>query len=206
MINASIEMQGNDHTRQPRSQFTPDELARIIAFKQHKAEQRTKRFKASPLFKGLNLFNVFCFFIYWELLFCFIGPTFPVQVEIKHINFNFENPVEAPAKSLLTHVNVETTEGYVFHASINDSVLIGMKAPETIYLLKDFILQKPLKANFTVFEGEFFIKEANSVVFLSVFLVLINCIAFAFNLHEHPHSLTGISAVNAINFIVLFFI
>lgn len=199
-------MSGADHNRPPRTPFTSEELARIIAFKQNKAQQRIKRFKASNLFTVLNLFNVFCFFIYWELLFCSIGPTFSEQVGVKHINFNFENPVVAPAKSLLTHVNVETLSGCVFHASVNDSVSIGIKSPATILLLRDFILHKPLKANFIVFEGDYLIKEANSALFLSVFIILINCIAFFFNLHEHRHSLIGISLVNFINFSVILFI
>src|ERR1041385_3817490 len=68
-------MENAGHRKRPRRiPLSHDEVAEIIAYKKRKEHERLTRFKKSRQYKILNIFNLACFFIYFELLFCFYGP------------------------------------------------------------------------------------------------------------------------------------
>src|SRR5687767_2284773 len=68
-----------------RTPLSSEEVANIIAFKKRRELLILQKLKKSKIYKFLNIINIACFFIYLEILFCFLGPCIIQKHEAKDI-------------------------------------------------------------------------------------------------------------------------
>src|SRR4051812_33712239 len=67
-------MASEQNKRSRRIPLSSEEVATVIAFKKRREQIRLRRLKGSLSYKALNIFNIICFFIFCELIFCYFGP------------------------------------------------------------------------------------------------------------------------------------
>ncbi|MCE3227741.1 MAG: hypothetical protein K0S32_2292 [Bacteroidetes bacterium] len=188
-------MNNEGKKRPPRTPLSPEEVAELVWLKKIREHKKIERFKNTNSYKLFNVFNVVCFFIYCELVFCFLGPChyqthYHTNVIVEYSNSHNHVPTISVIK--VTDVN---DKQYSF--AINDMIEVPPKyAPFEVG--KDFLLQKEIKGSVSSSEKQFRIQRASPILFLSVFVAIFSFIFFFYNLNQNPYSLRAITSINAI--------
>lgn len=185
--------------RPPRVPLTPDEVAQLVAFKKIKEARKLAKFKRSWIYKSFNVFNLFCFFIYWELLFCFIGPChyqthYSYRVQVHH-----GDEINSVGKRITNEIDVRDVSGKDYKFLVNDFV----EKPERFSgfsIGKDYLMQKELKGIFIGSEKSYIIQAAGALLFLTVLMIIISFTSFIYHLNENAYSLNAVTALNGIVF------
>jgi hypothetical protein len=64
-------MAAEGRKRPARVPLSAEEVAQFISIKKLKEAKKLAKYKQTTSYKGNNIFNITCFFIYWEIVFCF---------------------------------------------------------------------------------------------------------------------------------------
>lgn len=183
--------------RPPRVPLSQEEVAQLIAFKKIKEARRLSKFKRSGIYKIFNVFNIACFFMYWEILFCFLGPCHYQTHYSMNVRSHHGDDRNAEGKRITSDVDIKGVNGIEYKFIVNEFI----ETPERFSAFsvgKDYLLQKELKGTFGSSDKTYYIQAAGSMLFLSILLIIISFTSFIYNLNEQAYSLNAITALNAI--------
>lgn len=189
-----------DKKRPPRIPLTPEEVANLITIKRSREFKKLLKFKKSFTYKFLNIFNVFCFFIYWELLFCFLGPCNYQTHFSQYLSVKLGDKVGADGKKIVTEIKIKGVNGQDYKIAVND--FIERPTQKISFQVgKDYLLQKELKVRLQNSDKSYRLIDASPILFLSCFAIFILIICFSYNLNENVYSLRAASLLNLITII-----
>lgn len=182
---------------------TSEEISQFIALRKRREYQALLKLKATRTFKWLNIFNIVCFFVYIELIFCYFGPCHYQTHYTYNIAAHMGNEHKANGKTIITDMDVYSLDGETYSLVINDFIEVPPKLTQ-IKIGKDYILQKKIKAVLAGSTKSYRIFSASPILFLSVFLSCVCFAAYHFNLNENSITLLGLCSLNALT--ILFFL
>ena len=186
-----------DKKKLSRKPLSQKEVANLVAIKKHREQQKVIQFKKTNTFKFFNIFNVCCFFIYLELLFCFFGPInyqthYSISVKIKTGNeINLKN------ERIISQINIVDASLKQYDLIIDDYVLPPKKFT-AFQIGKDYIIQKELKAKICDLDKDYFIQSSSPILFLLLLIIFVSIISVIYNLNENIYSLCAVSLLNII--------
>ncbi len=187
-----------DEEKKPiRKPLNHKEVANLVAIKKYREQQKLSKFKKTNAFKFLNIFNVCCFFIYLELLFCFFGTTnyqthYSVLVKIKS-----GNEINLKRERIILQINIVDANLKQYDLIIDDYIS-PPKKHSTFQIGKDYILQKELKAKLSDSDKDFDLQSASPILFLLLLIIFISILSVIYNLNENIYSLSGVFFLNII--------
>jgi len=182
--------------RAPRIPLTPEEVAELIEIKKIREHNKLQRFKRTSTFKFLNCFNVFCFFIFCELVISFYGPCHYQTRYSKNVIVHFDDKIDANWHRVIEDMNMIDVEGRNYVLILDEYIETPQKYSSfTIGI--DFLLQREIKASVSTSQNYYRIQSASPILFLSVFLIIFSLIFYSYNLNQNPNSLMAISIINA---------
>jgi hypothetical protein len=190
-------MAHEERKRPPRIPLTPDEVAHLVALKKRRAAKNMAAFKHSAAYRFCNVFNICCFFIYWELLFCFMGPCHYQTHYSKSMRVKHGYKLDAAGKYIVSEVQIVGVNDEQYKLIVDDFIATP-KRQSAYQIGKDYILQKNLRGILETSENSYRLQDASPLIFLSVFLIVVSCISFFYNLNEEPHSLSAVAIINGI--------
>jgi hypothetical protein len=183
--------------RAPRIPLTPEEVAELVEIKKIREHNKLQRFKKTFTFKFLNCFNVFCFFVFCELIISFFGPCHYQTHYSKNVIVTFDDDIDADGHRVISDINMIDVNGSNYKLIINEFI----ESPEKYSAFKvgkDYLFQREIKACVNTSKKHYRIQTASPILFLSVFLVIFSMIFFSYNLNQNPNSLVAISIINAV--------
>jgi hypothetical protein len=190
-------MTSGDRKRPARIPLTPEEVAAFVAMKKDRELKKLLRFKKSFAYKFLNIFNILCFFIYWELLFCFLGPCHYQTHYSQSVSVKLGDEVGVNGKKIVSEIKIKCVNGLDYKFSVND--FIERPGQKTSFQVgKDFLLQKELKVRLEGADSSFRLINASPILFLSCFVIFILIICVSYNLNENVYSLKAAAILNLI--------
>lgn len=184
--------------RPRRKPLTQEEVSHFIALRKRRELIKLHIFKASKLYKVQNLFNILCFFLYWELILCFFGPSrLALHHAVKAVP-TFGEKVNVLGKPIVDELDLyEQGNPMSYKLVIDDYIPVPPKKLDFL-VGRDYIIGKELKAKYL---GErespyYRLFAASPVLFLSVFVLLISTAAYSLNLNQNSYSLMALSVLN----------
>lgn len=192
------------HQRQQRIPPDQDEIARRLFLRDRLRTKKILAFKSSRFFVALNLFNVCCFFICWELILCFMGicqfdervpESFQVKYKAKTNNLGYK---------YIREIQVNWQGGVSDKIIVEDFVPVFNDRDLGMKVGKDFILQKDLRVRLGNAEPSYRLSNASPLLFLACMSILVTFIGYSFNLNQQATTLPGLSFFNLIFLTALF--
>lgn len=182
--------------RPRRIPLTREEVANVIAYRRQRELVELRRMKKTLLYKALNTFNIICFFVYLEVLFCYFGPcTYQT-----HYSYNslakLGDVLNKHGKPIVAEIDVFCVHGSTYKFIIDDFIEIPPKMTSFV-IGKDFLLRKDMKGRFFGDDTYYRIFSASPILFLSTFVSIISIFGFFYNLNENMYSLSGLTLLNA---------
>jgi hypothetical protein len=182
--------------RPPRIPKTPEEVAELVFLKRLREHRNLETFKKTVFYKIFNVFSIGCFFIYCELIICFLGPCHYQTHYSRNIKVDFGEEMIGSDR-IVSSVKLIGVEGREYEFRVNEFIDVPPKfGPFEVG--KDFILQKEIKGCVSTSRNTYRIQRASPMLFLSFFVGIFSCIFFSYNLNQNPHSLRAIAVMNAI--------
>jgi hypothetical protein len=182
--------------RPPRIPKTPEEVAEIVLLKRLREYKKLELFKKSLFYKVFNIFCVACFFIYCELIICFLGPCHYTKHFSKNIAAEYNREI-VNGERMVSSLRVIDVSGKQYKLIVEEFIDVPEKI-SAFMVGKDFLLQKEIKATVSTSDNPYRIQKASPILFLSFFVGIFSFIFFSYNLNQNPHSLRAISVMNAI--------
>jgi hypothetical protein len=182
--------------RPPRIPKTPEEVAELVFLKKLREHKRIESFKKTLYYKAFNLFCVICFFIYCELIICFLGPCHYEDHYSKQVGVDYGHEA-VEGHRMISLLKIVDRNGQFYEFVINEFI----EPPPQVAVFavgKDFLLQKEIKGTVSTSEHIYRIRRASPILFLSFFVGIFSIIFFSYNLNQNPHSLRAITVINAI--------
>ncbi len=190
-------MEGQANKRAKRSPLSREEIAHIIALKKRKEHIQLLHFKKSLIYKIQNIFNMCCFFVFWELIICFFGPC-KYQIHFsERVYPKYGNDYDANNKPNVAELKILDVNNQLHHLVVDAFIQVPPHFSRFI-LGSDFLLGKQLKAGIENCDSKFRLYNASPLILLSFFALLVSFIAYASNLNHNAYSLTAISILNGI--------
>ncbi len=183
--------------RPPRIPLTPEEVAELVEIKKIRAFNKVQRFKRSFTYKFLNCFNVFCFFVFCELIISFYGPCHYQTHYSKNVLVTYGDKKNEAGKRKISDIVIIDVHDKNYKLIVNEFIETPAKYT-TFKVGKDYLLQREIKAYVNTSGDYYRIQDASPILFLSVFLGIFSLIFFSYNLNQNVHSLGAISIINAI--------
>jgi hypothetical protein len=190
--------------RRRRTPFTQEEVEGVIAFKKRREQMKLLRLKRSLPYKVLNIFNVICFFIFCELVFCYNGPCKYQQHTSTSVSALHGDEFKSDGTPIVAEVDMTSTTGKTYKFIVGDYISIPI-SKSTFVVGKDFLLQRELKGSFEGSDKMYRVFSASPVLFLSTFTSIIMLFCISFNLNENEHSLTGLTIICAMTLLCVIF-
>ncbi len=195
-------MSAEPRRRPRRIPFTPEEVANIIAVKKRKELLQLIHFKRSKGFKLQNVFNVCCFFIYWEVLICFFGPSNYDQYAYTRVETKYGNHYSPEGKAIVESVELKGADGNNYRLMIQDFVDLPAESGSFV-VAHDFLLHKKLKASYAGISEFYRLYEASPILIIVLLALVTSSVAYFYNLNENPGSLTAVTFLNALALLAL---
>jgi hypothetical protein len=189
-------MPAEGKSRIPRSPKTAEEVAELVLLKKLREYNRVEKFKTTPFYKICNLFNVIAFFLYVEIIVCFMGPCTYENHYCTKVKAEYGDRRKGREK-ILEDVILTGIDGRKFEFVVRKEI----EPPpnySAFFVGKDFLLHRELKGGFTGSSGIYRIYSSGSMIFLACFVGVISFILFLFNMNMHPHSLRSLTIINAL--------
>lgn len=195
-------MSAEPRKRPKRVPFTSEEVANIIAAKKRKELLQLISFKRSRGFKAQNIFNVCCFFIYWEVLICFFGPSSYSKYFYTRFETKYGHDYNPQGKAIVETVTLKGADGDNYHLMIDDFVELPRERGSFV-VGHDFLLHKKLKACYSTVNLFYRLYEASPVLIIILLALVTSSVAYIYNLNEAAGSLTAVTFLNALALLAL---
>lgn len=183
--------------RAPRIPLTPEEVAELVEIKKIREYNKLQKVKKSFTYKFLNCFNVFCFFIFCELIISFYGPCHSQVHFSKNVLVTFSDKIDENGKRKVDEIEMIDVNNNHYKLVVDEFIESPSKF-SSFRVCKDYLLQREIKGLISTSDAYYRIQAASPMLFLSVFLGIFSLIIFSYNLNENLHSLTAISLINGI--------
>jgi hypothetical protein len=183
--------------RPHRIPLTQEEVAQLIVLKKLKEAKKLAKYKSTLQFKAFNIFNICCFFVYCEVLFCYVGPCNYQTHYGRNFGIKYGDDYNASGKRIISEIDIFGVDNTTHKLYVRDYIEPPQKF-SSFQIGKDFILQKDLKAILNTSDESYGLNSASSIIFLAILLTVISVVSFFYNLNENSHSLTGVGILNAI--------
>lgn len=191
--------------RPPRTPLTPDEVAELVYLKKVREQKKLQRFKKSSLYKAFNVVNILCFFIYCEMICCFIGPVSYQSHYSKQVLIEYGEVRSDRTQRVIEAVTLNCVNNERFLFDVDDFITPPDRFSE-FEIGSDFLLGKEIKGRINT-DGEIYsLVKASPILFLSIFVGILSLILFFFDLNENVHSLSAITAINLLTVLAFIFI
>ena len=194
MFDKPNNFQNKRPTRLPKSK---EEIEEIILQKKINAHKKLERFKKTIVYRVFNIFNIICFFIYCELIMCFIGPCHYQTHYSKGVVAEYSDSKNDDGERILSAIRITGINGKHYRFAVNKFIGVPEKFSR-FNVGKDFLLHKEIKGTLTTSSDTFWIYESISIFFLAIFVAVFSCIIFTYNLNENIYPLTAITIINAV--------
>jgi hypothetical protein len=190
---------GPENKKRPRrTPLSSEEVANFIALRKRRELIKLQKFKKSLSYKILNSFNIVCFFIYFELLFCFLGPCNYSLHYASRIEPKYGDSFQKDGRPIVAEIDVYGVSGEKYNFVVEE--FIKVPTGVTKFLVgKDYLLGKDLKGRLEYMPGSYRLFSASPIIFLSLFVLVISSFAFYYNLNENAYSLMSLTVLNSIN-------
>lgn len=196
-------MAAGERKRSARVPLSAEEVAQFILIKKLREAKKLAKYKQTTSYKANNVFNIICFFIYWEVVFCFFGFCHYQTHYSAKVNVKYGKEINALGYRIVSDVDVTGVNGRGYTFVVND-YLTPVPTKYSIYKIgKDYLLQKELKGILNGSETPYTIYAANSILFVLFLIIVISCIAFFYNLNENAYSLNALTVLNCIGLAVI---
>ncbi len=198
-------MAADPNKRSRRVPLSSEEVATVIAFKRRKEKLKLIRLKQSLTYKLLNIFNTICFFIFCELIFCYLGPCNFKTYDTESVAALLGQEFKGDGTPIVAEIDMKSTEGKTYKFVVNDYVKVPVRS-STFEVGSDYLLRKDIKGSFEGSERTYRIFAASPILFLSIFTSIIMLAAMAYNLNENEYSLIGLSIISLMTLLCVMFI
>lgn len=188
--------------RAPRNPLSSEEVSEIVAFKKYKQLVALVKFKKTKHYKYLNVFCIVSFFIYCELIFCFVGPCHYNSHQIQQIAIEYNRDKTNELSNSIYSFKLYDVYEKFYQIIINDRIAEPIEGANFL-VGKDYLFQKEIKVKFDKDGSSYRIKSAEAIIFLSCFVGIILVITFFYNLNQNPNSLNAIGLMNIITILCL---
>lgn len=177
--------------------LSPEEVAQLIAYKKIREARRLARFRRSGVYKLFNMFNIVCFFAYWEIVFCFLGPCNYQTHYSLSVRSHHGDEQNKEGRRITKELDIKGVNGRNYTFLVNDFIEKPVRF-SGFTVGSDFLMGKELKGMFDDSGRFYYIYSSGSILFLSILLIVISITSFIYNLNEQAYSLNAITALNAI--------
>ena len=187
---------------------TPDaeEIIRRYDLRNLLRRKRITDFKRTRAYKVMNILNLLCFFISWELLICFLGPCRFAYVGALSLGVHYGYKKDEQGRLFVKDVKVILHNGKTEVVRVNDFVPPGLEKKEGVYIGRDYLFSKELLARFTPAGQSFPTVGGGPVIFISCLSIVVSLIAYYFDLNLHNLTLPGLSIFNLLALFFLVFV
>jgi hypothetical protein len=188
-------MMREPNKRPRRNPLSSEEVSNIIAHKRKRELMILLKFKKSRLYKLMNVFNVLCIFVYFELFFCFFGPCLYQEHYSTNTVVHYSNPTSISSKLFISDVDIYGEQNQFHKVLVNDFIVPPEK--NMVYLVgRDYLLQKELKGILEDSSSSYRLFSASPILFLAILAIIISFFGFVMNLNENIFTLSGITSLN----------
>jgi hypothetical protein len=188
--------------RPRRIPYTPEEVANIIAYKQRREQIRLDKFKKSATYKLQNVFNIFCFFVFWEIIFCFFGPASYQRHYAYKVEVQYGDRYDEKAHPVVSEINLYCVKGGIYKLVPDDFVEVPAKFAE-FTIASDFLLHKNLKGSYG-HSASIRLFSASPVLLIIMLALVTSFVGYFYNLNQNSYSLMAITVLNAISLFGIF--
>jgi hypothetical protein len=188
---------GAEPKKRPRRiPYTPKEVANIIAVKKRRELIKLQTFTASLTYKIQNSFNIICFFMYWEIIFCFFGPANYTRHYSYGIETKYGQRYDLKAKPVISEIEFKALNGKTYTYIIDDFISIPPKFAQ-LSIGSDFLLNKELKGQFNTNKTDYRLFAASPLMLIIILAILTSSLAYTYNLNQNAYSLMAITVLNS---------
>jgi len=188
--------------RPRRIPYSREEVANIIAFKKRKEQITLIAFKKTRAYKYQNLFNITCFFIYWEVLFCLFGPaSYTTHYSFK-VTPDYGGRYNSLGKPSIAELDFFGVDGKSYKFVVDE--FIDVPDNNSSFLVaSDFLLGKELKGSFGNSDNTYKLFSANPILLLIFIALVTSSFGYYYNLNQNSYSLMSLTVLNALTLLGL---
>jgi hypothetical protein len=197
-------MAPEQNKRPRRVPLSPEEVATVIAFKKNRDHRKLLQLKNSLSYKFQNTFNIICFFIFCELVFCYNGPCHYQKHYSENVMALHGQEYKSDGTPIVSEVDLICVHGKTYKFLVNDYIEVPPKRT-AFYVGMDYLLQKDLKGSFAGSDATYRIFSASPILFLSTFTSIIILIGIGYNLNENEYSLFGLNIISGMTLLCVVF-
>ena len=121
--------------RPPRKPRTAEEVEELVLLKKIREHKKTERFKKTFIYKVCNVFNIICFFIYCELVMCFIGPCRYETHYSKNVIPEHGMAINIYGDRIITAIKITALNGKQYRFPVNEFIEVPQKYSASNLLL-----------------------------------------------------------------------
>lgn len=189
-------MSQDKHQRPQRVPPDQEEIARRLYLRDRLRIKKILAFKSTRFFIVLNALNVCCFFICWELIFCFLGPCHYREVLPETTQIKYRAIADSRGFRYIKEINVIWKGEQSDKIIVEDVVPVHESQNLRMRVGSDFILFKDLKVKLGNGNKAYRLAHASPLLFLAAMLIVVTSIGYFFNLNQQINTLPGLSFFN----------
>lgn len=190
-------------SRKERITLTPEERHYFIKLKKLKQAQQLEAFKATRFYKNTSYINIVLIAIVTYFTLSVLVLCHWEQQTIKKVAYTYGEYNKDFQKQSIVEVEVQTLSNNIFQ--IKTRLLFQEPAiNETIYLGKDWLFGKTIKAKFAYDDRAFWLSKTYPCFVLCFFALLISLYVYRANLHLTQNGLLttlGLLFLSALYFV-----
>lgn len=199
-----MEQVNSEKRRPPRIPLTQEELFYVIELKKLKRKEQLLLFKTSRYYKNMNLANIgfvliISYIVASAFVLCSWQKTYVIDVDSRY------GPIVPGEQRSFSDVYVNTTSGAYLSLKTDELYSVPKKHDE-IWIGKDFLFGKVLKARLFRGGDSYFHFDIYPLLFICLFVMFIVYIIYLFNLHLTRHGLLGVTTLLSLAFVYILFI
>jgi len=183
-----------------------EEIARRLAFRERLRNRKIQSFKSSKFFSVLNTLNVCCFFIYWELIFCFFSVCNFKEIVPERMDIKYRARTDSRGFKYIRDINVLWYGGKSDKIIVEDFIPVHESQNLSLRTGRDFILFKDLKVKLGDGNATYRLGHASPILFLCFMFIVVNSIGYYFNLNQQVNTLPGLTFFNLLVVLAILFI
>ena len=193
---------GSAERRKNRVPLSPEELYYFIQLKKLRKTQELQAFRRTKYYKNLNRVNVFFVFIISYIVFSAFFLCRWEKTHVLSLYTSYEPVSTGTDKRSISDVHLQTENG--LDLSLKTSELYAVpKKDETVWIGRDFLFGKILKARLYIDGEEYFHIGVYPLFFVCLFVMFIVCFIYQLNMHLTKHGLVGITTLLGLAFIYI---